>query len=416
MPTLAGTYIQKALDWLHEIQGTEVDYIFLIVFLFIVPRLLLRFNIPMALSAFCMGIFSSLSLGLYENDTVIPLFSFLGIVSLFLFAGLEVDIGSLKTNLAPVIEHLLLRVVILVLFTIGSVYTLKLSFAAAAILALAVVTPSTGFILDSLSTSKISDYNKYWVKVKAISSELVAIAALFILVQKGSVQSLIFSTITIVVLSAVLPFLFRTMAQTIEKYAPGSEFSFLLMLAVAFGIITKKLGAYYLVGAFLVGFVAGRFRKQSSSLTTEELVKSVRLFASFFMPFYFFRAGLDLAHDAISLASLKVAVALICIALPLRLFSIILHRKYSLKENWIDSITVSICLMPNLIFGLVLADILKEAFHVPPEIYGGLITYTIFITAIPPFLQRFVPELKDTEAQKLVKFSSYDDLMGFGQK
>jgi hypothetical protein len=71
---------------------------------------------------------------------------------------------------------------------------------------------------------------------------------------------------------------------------------------------------------------------------------------------------------------------------PIRVSSIILHRKLSLKESIQESFPIAITLLPNLVFGLVLADMLQKLFHVPAYIIGGLIIYTIGATLIPPLL------------------------------
>ena len=61
--------------------------------------------------------------------------------------------------------------------------------------------------------------------------------------------------------------------------APRSEFAFLLMLAVVAAYISKALGVYYLVGAFLVGAAAQSFRERLPALSSESLVHAVEAFA-----------------------------------------------------------------------------------------------------------------------------------------
>ena len=393
--------IAVANEWL----GAEGMYISLIIVLFIVPRIFLRFGIPIALSTFALGVAATAKLGFFGEDPVINLFSFLGITSLFLFAGLEVELPILRSNAKSIAVHITVKLVMLALFSWLAQNYFSLPFTTSAILALAIVTPSAGFILHSLAGSSISDAQKFWVRLKAIASELVALTLLLVLVQGESFLQLAISVSILVVAIATLPYLLRKIAYALERFAPGSEFNFLIILAFIFALITKKMGAYYLVGAFAVGMAAARFRKDSTDLSTDEMMKSIRQFALFFMPFYFLNAGLNLSLAVFSLEALYIGLAFVVITIPIRVATTLLHRKISLGESWRESYPVAISLLPNLVFGLVLADILRARFHAPAEIVGGVIIFTFITTITPGFLLRFVDKHED-----LAELYSYDHL------
>src|SRR5688500_17131303 len=123
----------------------------------------------------------------------------------------------------------------------------------AALVALALFTPSTGFILSSLPQLGVSVEEQFWIRAKAIATELLALAILFVTLQSTSAERLVAATAALLVMTFVLPVAFRLFAARIAPVAPRSEFAFLLMLAVVAAYITKALGVYYLVGAFLVG-------------------------------------------------------------------------------------------------------------------------------------------------------------------
>ena len=381
----------QLIAWLKEQSTGELGYVFLIVALFVLPRILLKFGLPMALTSFGLGILANLGLGFYDSDSVIPMFSTLGIVSLFLFAGLEVDIASMRQAVRPILSHVVIRLLVVVALSVvfSKFYDLKL--VSTVILALAVSTPSTGFILDSVETSDISDNQKFWIKSKAISAELVALGILLVFSQMESAVTLIGSLLIIGILILVLPYLLKRLAAGLERLAPGSEFGFILMLAIIAGIVTKKLGAYYLVGAFIVGIVAGQYQRQSPSPTSVNLLNSLRSFSAFFMPFYFFKSGLMMPGAAFSWTAVQVALVMAVISVPLKIGTLILHRRLSQQESWSDTFSITVSLLPNLVFGLVLADILYEKMHIPLAVYGGLILYTLFITIASPLFLRFVP-------------------------
>jgi Kef-type K+ transport system membrane component KefB len=384
-------WIYQLLEWIQNQKGQELGYVFLIVLLFILPRLLLRLGIPMALTAFGLGLYSATRFDFYDADNVISIFSTLGIISLFLFAGLEVNLHALKKKSKLLVSHLAFRLVVVAIlaFVFGIIF--KLETVTAILLALALATPSTGFIFDSIETTDISDSQKEWIKAKAISAELVALGALLFLSQMESTVNLVGSLLIIIILIVVLPFLLKKLARTVEKLVPGSEFSFIFMLAIISGIITKKLGAYYLVGAFLVGMVASQYRRNSPSASADQMLQSLRSFSTFFMPFYFFNSGLNMPSDAFSVEAFKMSLIMFAISVPVKVGSLLVLRRYSLAESWQDSFAITISLMPNLVFGLVLADILKSSMGIPVPVFGGLIIYTLLITMLSPLLLRLIP-------------------------
>src|SRR5690606_37372211 len=114
------------------------------------------------------------------------------------------------------------RILAISVIAISVINIYELSITVGLILALALATPSTGFILDSIETSKISENQKYWVKLKAISAELVALGALLVLSQTKSIANISLSFLIIGLLIVVLPYLLRKLASTLELLAPGS--------------------------------------------------------------------------------------------------------------------------------------------------------------------------------------------------
>ena len=73
----------------------ELQYLLLVVGLFIVARTLQRFRLPSAVTAVALGVAVRVGLDWFHGDSTIELLGTLGIVSMFLFAGLEVDFAEL---------------------------------------------------------------------------------------------------------------------------------------------------------------------------------------------------------------------------------------------------------------------------------------------------------------------------------
>ena len=369
----------------------ELDYVLLLFVLFVVPRFLLRYRLPSGITAVALGIVAGVGFGLFAQDRTVVLLATLGIVSLFLFAGLEVDFREMRGGLRVLVQHVLIGLSMLALVTPLVHWYLGLSWRPAVLVALALLTPSTGFILDSLATLEISQRERFWIKSKAVATELVALAALFVVLQSTSVARLTTAALVLVGMIALLPGAFRLFAVRVAPFAPKSEFAFLLMLAVLCAVVTRWLGVYYLVGAFVVGVTAQRFRERLPAMASEHMLHAVEVFASFFIPFYFFNAGLSLTRQDFAWETLLVGVAFLGTMIPLRLIVVAVHRRVALAEPMGRSLRVSAAMLPTLVFTLVIAEILAEQGAAPRAVFGGLVIYALGTTVIPGFALRTPP-------------------------
>lgn len=382
--------------------SSQVIYLAVIFFLLVFPKALQRFRIPAPLSCFAFGIVTAIYAGQFTNDATLALLATLGISSLFLFAGLEVDVSQLKKNAKLLINHLLVRLITLASMVSICYYFFDYSLQISGLIALALLTPSTGFILESLSSLGLTDTEKSWVKDKAIIGELLALLLLFLALKSGNYQELAVSSVMLLLLAFGLPLLLVFLGKIIIPHAPGSEFSLLVMVGLVAATITKSLGVYYLVGAFLTGFAARQLRIKMPQMASEENLHAVRLFASFFVPFYFFHAGMDVPEGALQLDSLWLGLAITAVLLPIRVGSVALQRYLFHKDDRKSSLNIGISLAPTLIFTLVLASILHERFHISDTLFGGLLIYATLNTIMPALLLK-IPVGLDVEYTKLLK-------------
>ncbi len=366
----------------------ELTYVALLFGLFVVPRMLQRFRIPAAVTSLALGAAAGPGLGLFLHDPTVTLLSTLGIVSLFLFAGLDVEVEDLKRERRVIAEHLAVRAVALGVVAVAAGYALAVEGRVAVLVALALLTPSAGFILDSLGGLGLSGRASFWIRTKTIATELVALAAMFVTLQSATAKGLAISAVVLAAMVVVLPTIFRAFAHFVVPHAPKTEFAFLIMVAVVCAFVTRELGVYYLVGAFVVGMVAQRFRSQLPAMASEKMLTAVEAFASIFVPFYFFHAGLVLNRDDFSVAALPYGAGFLVVAVPLRLALVSLHRKVRLGEGFREGLIVAVPMLPTLVFTLVIAQILRELFSVPPAVFGGLIIYALVTTMIPSFVFR----------------------------
>jgi Kef-type K+ transport system membrane component KefB len=369
----------------------ELDYVLLLFALFVVPNVLQRYRLPSAITSLALGALAGLGLSLFAHDATVQLLATLGIVALFLFAGLDIEFRELRAESRVLLQHVVIRVTALAGVAAAAGALAGLGLRAAVLVALALLTPSAGFILDSLPTLGLSERERFWVRSKVIATELVALSVLFVTLQSTTVGRLALATVVLVVLVAVLPLVFRLFARLVVPVAPKSEFAFLLMLAVVVAFATRRLGVYYLVGAFVVGVTAQRFREELPAIASEQMLHAVEVFASFFVPFYFFGAGLHLQRGDFGTDALLVGVLFLATALPLRLGMVAVHRRVALREPLAHGARVGLSMLPTLVFTLVIAEILRDELAVSRALFGGLIIYAVVNTLIPGFVLPIPP-------------------------
>jgi Kef-type K+ transport system membrane component KefB len=377
----------------------DLRYVLLLFALFVVPRFLQRYRLPAAITSFLLGgavAFSGAEL--LPPGPTLPLLATFGIAAMFLVAGLEVNVAELRRGARVIGEHLALRAAIVTVAATTAALVLDIGVRPAALVALALFTPSTGFILDSLPQLGMRVEEQFWVRAKAIATELLALAILFVTLQSTSAARLALATAALVGMVTVLPLLLRLFAAGIAPLAPRSEFSFLLMLAVVAAYLTKELGVYYLVGAFLVGASAQFLRERVPALSSESLVHAVQAFASVFAPFYFFNAGLHLHRSDFSPRAVLVGVGFLVVCVPIRVLLVLVHRRAAFKQPLRAGLPVALALTPTLVFSLVLAEILRDRFAAAPWLVGALLIYTVGNTLLPGLVLRGqAPELDALE-------------------
>jgi hypothetical protein len=95
--------------------------------------------------------------------------------------------------------------------------------------------------------------------------------------------------------------------------------------------------------------------------------------------------------------ALIISLVILAITLPIKIISVVIQRRFSFTENWRDNFTIAISLTPTLIFGMVLADILKEKFGLSDSLYVGLIIYSLLTTIVSQILLKFIHLKKELE-------------------
>lgn len=353
--------------------------------LLVVPRALQRARIPAPLSCLLMGLVVVHALpGLDAHVLHFP--AMLGITTLFLFAGMEVEFGKLRAKAKPLLVHAGLRVLSITVVALIAVRALGVPWQAGVLLALALLTSSTGFILDSLDRFDMPAHEREAISNEAISGELLALLILFFVLQSTETMRLAAASSALVALLVGLPLAYLALQRWVLPHAPGSEFSLLVTVAVVAAFVTEQLGVEYLLGAFVAGLVAAQMAARGHLHGSKHIQHAVKLFSSFFMPFYFFLSGVGVPLDAFNLQAVGVGL-LLCLLIPLRLAaSWGRHRLFG--DGSQTARRVSLSLLPTLVFTLVLEQILRREFGLHESLLGGLLIYTFVNTLLPSLLMR----------------------------
>lgn len=377
-----------AADSLDGIGGFK--HVGLLALLLLVPRALQRFRIPGAITSLALGA-AAAYFEVFAGDSVVELLGTLGIVSIFLLAGLEVDLHELRRDTRHLVQHLGVQVVVTGLFAIVAVSAFDIAADAATVLALAILTPSAGFILEALPALGLFADERVAVRNKVIATEVLSLGALVVAMQASSAARLGISIGVLVAMILVVPLVLRGLVAMLAPHAPGSEFAFLVLLATGCAVVTKQIGVYYLVGAFVVGITARRFRDRVPSMSSERILHGVEAFTSVFAPFYFFRAGTGLRPGDFTPTALGVGIAFLVIGCGVRVVTMLEHSRWTSAEGPLAALRKAVPMMPTLVFTLVLAEILRTRFEAPEWMIGGLVVYAFFNTLLPSLVVRRLP-------------------------
>jgi len=354
----------------------------------LIPKALQRLRIPAPVTALLLGAVFALFAPTVSKDSTLYLASTLGIASLFLFAGLSVDVEELGRDPKILIGTLVVHAAILVAVAVVGALGLGLEVKSAMLLSLAVVTPSGGFILDGLSGLGATPRERDAIRDSALTCEILSLVIFFFVMQSTSARVLVTGTISVTLLLLFVPILLRGLARVILPYAPNSEFALLVLTAVICAYATRKLGIYYLLGAFAVGVVARRLEDEVPALAAEGNQRAIELFATFFAPFYFAHAGMQIDGSAIRWRAIGLALALMLVMVPIRIVAIAAVRRAA-SEPMRAGARVGAAVVPTFVFSLVMAQMLART-TAPTWIAGGLVLFAIFNSFVPQLVFRWI--------------------------
>lgn len=122
----------------------------------------MRFRIPSGITALLIGIIVGFFDPTLDDNQLFRFLAQIGITSLFVFAGIEVNFEELKEDKVYLSKYLSKSVLGMLLIAFALKHFFALSFQNSLILSLGIFTPSAGFIINSLHSFKMHKDLEYW--------------------------------------------------------------------------------------------------------------------------------------------------------------------------------------------------------------------------------------------------------------
>jgi len=368
-----------------------VKFFVILALLFFLPKVVNRSTkIPDVLTELMIGIILGIAIpSFFFIDDMITILSTIGIVSLFVFSGMDVNTNFIAKNKKFFIEHIILHILIFIAVGFAIQLYLHFSFQIAFLISLALTTPSASFILSSIKT--VEKERKQWIESKAIAGEVAGLTLMIILLGLSDIKMLFLSLITLVLLITLLPYVLKFLYKKVFSKLIGTEFSFIFVVAMISAFITEFVGIHFLIGAFTAGFVAKRFisdivkdeaYEHISEHVGQQLIIGFGFFALIFAPFYFFSVGLKINSSMFAFNTLILAVLLCIVIVLIRVSIMSFHRVIRIKEKISTAIDINAMCIPTLVFTFVITDILLKQFQINDVIYSVLMLYGVFTTII----------------------------------
>lgn len=368
-----------------------VKFFVILAVLFFLPKVVNRISkIPDALTELMIGIFLGIALpSFFFIDDMITILGTIGVVTLFVFSGMEVDTNFIGMNKKFFTEHIMLHILIFVAVGICIFYYLQTSPQIALLVSLALTTPSASFILSSIRT--LEKERKQWIESKALAGEITALILMVILLSLSDITRLLLSLVTLVLLITLLPIILEFLFKKLFSKLIGCEFSFIFVVTMISAFITEFVGIHFLVGAFIAGFVAKRFindivkdesYEHCSEVFGQQIIIGFGYFVLIFAPFYFFSVGLKMKSSMFTFDTLFLAVIICIIIVIVRIGIMSVHRIVRMKEKISTALSINALCVPTLVFTFVITDILLKQFLIGDMIYNVLMLYGVFTSVV----------------------------------
>lgn len=365
-----------------------VQFILLLILLFIVPKLMRRWAVPEQLTEIFLGILlGPLFLNIFQQNVLISVMGIIGIITLFFMAGFEIHGETINKRKKTLIENGVIHLVFVGVLTGVIMLLTPYSYTGSLLLAIAFLTPSAGFILAAVRTLALPRYISSWIDAKVVSAELLSLFLLLIALQMQEPLLLGGIILLLWLIFWSSPFLLHFFLQRILGKENSHAHTFLVFVfVISLGFLTHAVGVHYIIGGFIGGVIMNRFVEMQQTkikINEERIHTTFSSFSSIFVPFYFFSVGLLITREMLTLQNIIIALLIFFVIISIRIAVTFIHRRFSLRESFRASLLVSLLTAPTLLFTFVIAEILITKNIISTAAYGVLLLYGLLSTSIP---------------------------------
>ncbi len=380
-----------------------LKFLVTIVILFVLPKIIRRYtDLPTPLTEVFLGmILGLLFYDFFLIDDMISVLSTIGIITLFVHSGIEADIDFVLHRRRFFLENILMRLALIGVVSWGVKAALGLPLTTGFIIALALTTPSASYIISCIKGQ--DEKKQKWIEGKALTGELLALVLLIFALNIDSLWMLLVTLAVLGVLLLILPLILKKLYYGFFSKMKGIEFSFIFVVAMISAYMTDFLGLHFLVGAFIAGLVSRRFvnelvqnkdHQQVNRNTGKQILEGFNFFATVFIPFYFFKVGLQINSEVLTLQNIICGISLAIIISAARLTMMVWHRRIRVRESILTASRVSSFLLPTLVFTFVISEILRKSYLISEALFGTLLIYGVVTALISMGMVRFIERKK----------------------
>ncbi|MFH1630858.1 MAG: cation:proton antiporter [Candidatus Aenigmatarchaeota archaeon] len=371
-------------------------FLVIITVVFFIPKVVYHIRkIPYPITEVVLGIVLGILVPSYFfADDVIKILASLGIITIFVCGGMEINIGFIKRSKKMILQNAILQIVLLAGVATFLIYVFTFTTQVGLILALALIVPSAGYVFSFVRQTGVHPKERNWVEGIVICSEILGILLLLIFLNMDDVPMIALSLIVITLLVTLLPKLLDFLYTKVFKKMIGLEFAFIFVVALISAYITEAIGVHFIIGAFIAGIVAKRFiddiRKDGhiTNVRHMNITEGFSFFSQVFAPFYFFSVGLMLSLNILTVEAAAIAIAFVVGATAVRFTLVLKHRRWKMKETYNRSFNIAVMTMPTIVFTFVIADILHKSFGISDTMFGALLLYGIMTAIVPLILMK----------------------------
>ena len=364
-------------------------------------------------------LFPAFQLKLFPTDAIqqnmIETIGWLGLFLLLMTTGLEINFSSVWKQKKDALKISLFDIVIPILVSILPIFFLPdkylinpesritFSFFVATIMTISampvairglhdlnILKSDTGFlIVSALTINDVIGWIIFTIILSVFTQESLQIGKIIYLI----IYTLLFVYLALFHVKKILnTFLFKISNQRIETTAEA--LSVVILLGIAFGIITMKIGIHSLFGFFIAGILAGesKYFSEKSRTSIEQIVYAV------FAPIFFVNIGLKI--DFFENFNIFLAVIITVIGIFGRFLGAWVGSAFSNKSRN-DRLIISIAHVPGGEMHIVVSLLALEYGLISKEIFIAIVFGAIFSSIIMgPWLAFLIKRFKDVSLKE----------------